>query len=144
MKILQARNHPPRLAFIAILWVLTLTSVVNAATAPPEVARQQRIYSLAEVLQLALERNPGVAAAVAQREAAEAGRITARAYPNPSVEINGGPSRGRQPGVVDGNAWAFAFSQPLEYPGLREARSRSATAGVDSAGAGFTALRINL
>jgi cobalt-zinc-cadmium efflux system outer membrane protein len=107
-------------------------------------AAQPATYTLPEVLKLALASNPGVAVVAAQREAAEAGRITARAYPNPSVELGGGPSRGRQPGVVNGQYLAFGLSQPLEYPGLRDARSRTADAGVAYATAGVDAFRINL
>ncbi len=107
-------------------------------------AAQPATLTLPDVLRLALVSNPGVAVAAAQREAAEAGRITARAYPNPSVDVGGGPSRGRQPGVSNGQYWAFGVSQQLEYPGLRDARSRSADAGVASATAGVDAFRINL
>ena len=131
-----------RFVSLAVGGALLLAAGASPVRAAEQAARP--IFTLPEVLQLALERNPGVAVAAAQREAAEAGRITARAYPNPSVELGGGPSRGRQPGVVDGSAWAFGLSQPLEYPGLRDARSQTANAGVDSANAGFDAFRINL
>lgn len=142
-----SRNAGPRhfATRLACAAALALSGPAPAAAQPQ--ARGESgvpVYTLPEILTLALARNPGVAVAAAQREAAEAGRITARAYPNPSVELGGGSSRGRQPGVINGNAWAFGFSQPLEYPGLREARSQTADAGVASATAGFDAFRVNL
>ncbi len=131
-------------ARVACLGAALLCGSGIALAQTPAPRTETPVFTLPEALKIALERNPGVAVAAAQREAAEAGRITARAYPNPSVELGGGSSRGRQPGVVNGNAWAFGISQPLEYPGLRDARSQTADAGVASAVAGFDAFRVNL
>lgn len=139
---LLARASVLRAACAAILALCG--SGAASAQSVTEAPHRAAVFTLPEVLRLALERNPGVAVAAAQREAAEAGRVTARAYPNPSVEFGGGSSRGRQPGVVNGSAWAFGVSQPLEYPGLRNARSQTADAGVASAAAGFDAFRVNL
>jgi len=123
---------------------VSATPVLAADAAPRDAHAGLPVYTLPEVLKMALERNPGIAVAAAQREAAEAGRVTARAYPNPSIEMGGGSSRGRQTGVINGNAWAFGLAQPLEYPGLRGARSLAAEAGVASANAGIDVFRVNL
>jgi cobalt-zinc-cadmium efflux system outer membrane protein len=131
-----------RFVSLAVGGALLLAAGASPVRAAELAARP--IFTLPEVLKIALERNPGVAVAAAQREAAEAGRLTARAYPNPTIELGGGSSRGRQPGVVNGNAWALGFAQPLEYPGLRNARSQTADAGVATANASFDAFRVSL
>jgi cobalt-zinc-cadmium efflux system outer membrane protein len=82
--------------------------------------------------------------AAAQLRAAEAGRLTARAYPNPTLEVGGGPSLRRQPGVINGENWAVSIAQPLDYPAQRAARERSANASIESAAAGSEVFRVNL
>ena len=89
---------------------------------------------LAEFLALVERNNPELDAARQQRAIAEAESQVARAYPNPELEIGGGPWRSRV-GAAPGTATAYGITQPIELPSVRAARIGAAAAGIDSAGA---------
>ncbi len=89
---------------------------------------------LAEFLALVERNNPELEAARQQRAIADAESLIARAYPNPELEIGGGPWRSRL-GAGTGSATAYGFTQPIELPSVRAARIGAAAAGIESAGA---------
>ena len=89
--------------------------------------------SLTQVLGLLEQHNPAIAGAQARRESAKAALITAKAYPNPELELSGGGASGIGPGALNGTNEQVFLSQPLDLPFVREARRKVAEAGIDSA-----------
>jgi cobalt-zinc-cadmium efflux system outer membrane protein len=125
----------------------------------PEPARPaeaaDHVYSLAEVVNLAIEHNPrraGAAGAIDQRE----GRLVeAGAYPNPNVISRGGRGFLRDGGVAAPGGFSVPpptsateynalVAQPLEWPAKREARTNAARAGLEGSIAGFDETLLNL
>jgi len=99
--------------------------------------------SLAEVLGVIERNNPELAAARLQRPLAAADLRTARAYPNPELEIMAGPWRSR---VDSGSGWgnAIGIAQPLELPSVRTARVAAAEAGALAAEEAIRAARAQI
>ena len=85
--------------------------------------------------------NPELAAARGQRAFAEAESLTARAYPNPEVELGAGPWRSRV-GGASGSATQLGITQPIDLPSVRTPRIGAAEAGVAAALAGERATRL--
>lgn len=102
-------------------------------------------YSLNDVLQMAQTQSPIIEAAKAREAAASASIITARTIANPELEFGMGPTRYRTPGGLgnDGN-WGTAISQPLEFPGVRQARQAVATSSLKIASLGTELTAIEL
>lgn len=92
-------------------------------------------------LALVEQHNPELAAAREQRALAQAGALTARAYPNPELELGTGPWRSRV-GGANGTASQIGFSQPIELPSVRDARIGAALAGVTATEASVLAARL--
>lgn len=102
-------------------------------------------YTLPDVIDTALQNNPVVGIANAQKDAAEAAVTTAGTYANPQVEAVMGPSRYRTPGGQGGDRnWNVGLSQPLDFPGVRNAKIAVAEFGSKSAEAGAELMRIEL
>lgn len=89
-------------------------------------------YALDDLLTLARRDNFALQSARAQALAGRAGVTTARAYPNPELEVMGASFRARTPGTLGGGGSTLGFSQRIESPGLRTARIESATAGAQA------------
>ena len=89
--------------------------------------------NLSQVLSLLENHSPVIAGAQAKRDAAQAALITARAYPNPDMEVGGGAASGIGPGALSGSNEQLYLTQPLDLPFVREARRKVAEAGIDSA-----------
>lgn len=98
--------------------------------------------SLAEALVLAERENALLLVGEAAVEGARAGRVTARAYPNPGVGSQTGRQIVRLPGNVPGLVQLFSFAQPLELGALRPARLALAERGVEAASAQLEARRL--
>jgi len=88
--------------------------------------------TLNQALALAEEHNPQLRAGAAQIEAARAGTVTARAYPNPELGGLAGGQTFRVPGNVSGPVYSFSFVQPLELGPLRPSRIELAERGRES------------
>jgi len=131
----DARCHTSWLLLLAFIWGTLATTF----------ARAERVITLDDAIALAEERNPGVAANLGREEAARAGIVTARQYPNPSLDANVGPQRPRNnSGTLSGTAWGVGVAQPIEYPSVRESRRRTAEANLGSVEAGSAAFRAQL
>jgi cobalt-zinc-cadmium efflux system outer membrane protein len=124
--------------------LLGLVTALCAAAIVPA-ARAERVITIDDAIALAEEFNPGVAANLGREEAARAGIVTARQFPNPSVDANAGPQRPRGgSGVPSGTAWGVGVAQPIEYPSVRDSRRRTAEANLGSIEAGSLAFRAQL
>ncbi|MDO8347129.1 MAG: TolC family protein [Rugosibacter sp.] len=100
--------------------------------------------TLTQALVLAETHSPALKVASAQSDGAHAALDTARAFPNPDIEFGTGSSRLLPPTAQTGHNSALTLSQPVELPGLRNARQRAAQAGVVSGSAQLEDARNNL
>ncbi|MFN9753846.1 MAG: TolC family protein [bacterium] len=97
------------------------------------VAQAPQRLTLERALALAVEHNPQLRVASAQRDGAEAGIVTARAYPNPEMTTMVGPQFSRPNALTGPGARGllqhYSIHQPIELPAVRAARLRTAEAG---------------
>jgi len=122
-----------RLASVALL---TPCFLITQVCATP--------LTLTQALALAEKYSPAMKVANSQVDAAYSSRDTARAFPNPEIELGSGRSHLLPPTAQQGSNSALTISQPLEFPGLRNARERAAEAGVSSGNALLDEARLNL
>ncbi|SOY68618.1 Outer membrane protein of the copper-transporting efflux system CusCFBA [Cupriavidus taiwanensis] len=121
-----------------------LAAAAVPKTAPAGAAAAGPAYSLPQLLDLAQSTNKGVAAAEANVDAASAAISSARAYPNPQVEVMVGRMSGKQPGVTSGNAPSYAVVQKFDYPHQRSLREAMASRGLESSQAVRQGFRADL
>jgi cobalt-zinc-cadmium efflux system outer membrane protein len=100
--------------------------------------------TLTHLLSLARAGHPALAAERSRLDGAQATVQTARALPNPELELLAGRQSALQPGAPTGAARSWAITQPLELPGLRRARRGAAEAELDSARADYGAFEQRL
>jgi len=117
-----------------------LSLLMLAALAAPKVYATQ--LTLSEALRLSAKNSPALAAAAAQERGAQAALDSARAYPNPELEIASGMTRPRQSGGENGRIEMLGLSQQFELPGLRTARRQGAEAGMVSGAAALAEARL--
>jgi cobalt-zinc-cadmium efflux system outer membrane protein len=139
----RARRARIRSAYPRPRWLLLAALILG--TLGPAPAHAERTVTLDDAIALAEERNPNVTVNLGREEVARAGIVTARQFPNPSVDANAGPQRPRNnSGTLSGTAWGVGVAQPIEYPSVREARRRTAEANLGSVEAGSAAFRAQL
>lgn len=128
-------------------------SFVAAAAAPPaqaaagpalEQAARSATYAIDDLIALARRDNAALQAVRAQALAARAGITSARAYPNPEIELLRGPVQALTAGGPSGSGTGVSFSQRLENPALRNARTSAAEAAARGASIGVRAAENNL
>ncbi len=112
------------LRYFAVIFTLSIFGYGNLSAEP---------LTLLQVLNLLEAHNPSIANANARQDLAQAALVTSRAYPNPELEIGGGSSTGIGAGALNGSNQQVFMSQPLDFPFVREARSKVAEAGIISA-----------
>jgi outer membrane protein, heavy metal efflux system len=140
-------RHVRALFLYRALLVLT---VVPLTTAPAEelISKSEVVSSISlsitNLQRLGLEANGLIRAARSRVDAAEAGVISAGAYPNPELEFVGGHNRARALGPITGNSYGAYVSQRIENPFLRIARIGSAEADVEASQAGLDRTRADL
>lgn len=120
-----------RLTIIILTYLLSCGGVVWAL-AYSTVAAAAYPLTLEETLALA-QGNPTILASQAQKDAASAAVQTARAYPNPAVELMGGPSSSLETGGLSGPNAIALVAQPIELPSVRASRRDRAMAGLEAA-----------
>lgn len=111
-----------------------------ALVAPAQAAS----LTLAEALVLAEKHSPILSYSSATVQAAQAAATTARAFPNPELELSGGTSRPRQAGLESDRVETIGLAQPIELPGLRSSRRNMAEAGVNASTAAQQQTRLEL
>ena len=102
------------------------------------------LLTLETALRLAATHSPILADIVAQERGAHAALTTARAYPNPDLQLGAGKALSKLQHIQDGQTNAAALSQLIELPSVREARRQGAEAGIAAAEASVSDARINL
>ncbi len=93
------------------------------------IAGGQKTYTLDALVSIAIEKNPSVAVFNANLETAKASVISARAYPNPEMEFQGGSAKSLDTSVSQGE-YSIGIGQPLERPKKRLYRQQAAEAEV--------------
>jgi outer membrane protein, heavy metal efflux system len=107
-------------------------------------------YDLLRIIDLAVERNPVMAGARGVIDQNAGQRVTAGAYPNPTIKGDGGRGFLRDAGPLTGeiptsaNEYFVSAGQPFEWPSKRAARQLAAEAGLAGATAGLVEARLNL
>ncbi|TXL65364.1 TolC family protein [Zeimonas arvi] len=90
-------------------------------------------FTLEQLVDRARVESPAMAAARAEALAARAGIATARAYPNPELQVGRSNSDARLAGAPAGSGSSIAITQRLESPTLRDARGRGSEATAQAA-----------
>lgn len=94
-------------------------------------ADEQKAYTLDELISIAVVKNPSVAVFKARLEAAKAGILSAIAYPNPGIELQGSNAKYLETSKTK-NEYSIGISQPVELPQKRSYRRQAATAGAEA------------
>lgn len=103
------------------------------------------IYSLDDILVLAVEHSPKLAGAEGLLRQSRGQQITAGAYPNPSISGTLGRGAIRDPSTGTRiTERTVVVEQPLEWLGKRQARQEAAEAGVAGASAALEETRLTL
>ncbi|NKB82427.1 MAG: hypothetical protein GKS05_11175 [Nitrospirales bacterium] len=103
-----------------------------------------RSYTLQEVVALALTHNPAIQLGKGFIDEKAGEELTSQAYPNPSLGIQSGHGQVLDPTGPSLTERYVSLSQPLEWPGTRMARQKSAHAQVGSAEASFEEIQLNV
>jgi outer membrane protein, heavy metal efflux system len=126
------KTLPTSLA-IGLALTLLISSHRGLAAEPPKSVK------LSELLNLARSANLQLEVSKRDRDIAIAGVTTAKALPNPEVELTPGQFRNRSgtpsSGSNSGLGLGLSIAQPIEFSGLREARQGLAESRVSLAGA---------
>ena len=132
-------NVIKRVSCIALVWagIGSIGSLSFAQNQTPKT-----VFSLDELIMLALESNPQVMAARDQTRAISGQLRSARAIPNPEFEVNTGQQRGTSGGLNTGNLSSWAVTQPLDLPYTRFPRVNAAQAQLQAAEANRVAFEI--
>ncbi len=110
-------------------------------------AKEPLKLSIEEIQRLGLEANGLVLAARSQVNIAEAGIVSASAFPNPEITVVAGPDSNRYPLNITGPTSmqrTVTVNQPIENPFLRQARIGSAAANVEMNRASLDQVRADL
>ena len=102
-------------------------------TQTPRAAAPGTIYSLEQLIQIALESNPRVLAARDQAAAASGQLRIAKSVPNPQFEYNTGQQRSATGPLTTGNVSSWSVTQPLDMPYMRFPRVDAAEANARAA-----------
>ena len=131
------------IAYILFFGLFASTSFVFAQPASsPDVLPT---YTLDDIVKLALAHNPTLQENQGILEQKEGQRRIASAYPNPTIAIQGGRGSLRDPSMETTITERYiTLSQPLEWPGKRDADQRAAQAGVESAQASIQGVQLDV
>ena len=126
-------------------WIFTGALLPLLMTCTVVLAQDNRSYRLNEMIDMALKYNPALQEATTLIDQGRGIQATAAAYPNPSITGTVGPGRTRE--ALRDIAFferGVAVSQPVEWPGMRQARQRAADAMLAGSQAAVDATRLNL
>ena len=99
-------------------------------------------FTLEQIVSISAEQSPSINISKAREESAAASVITAKTFANPQFEVGAGPTSYRTPGGQGSNGnWGLALSQPVDFPGVRQARRDVAENNVQVAAFGTDVTR---
>lgn len=126
--------------------MMPVTLPVAAQSDPPAASRPPvTMLTIDQLTKIILDNNTELIAAQRQREAAQASVTSARAFPNPRLDVASGDNTQRPAGTaLPGRVEVRGVSQLIENPFLRSARIDSAAAGSVAAGHELDAVRNGL
>lgn len=93
-------------------------------------AQEKKVFTLDELLSMAFVSNPSAAVFKANIEAGRGEALSAAAYPNPEIEIEGGRGESLETGGTKGE-YAVGIGQAIEWPSKRRFRKQAARASVE-------------
>lgn len=93
-------------------------------------AEEKKSYTLDELLPIAFGKNPSLAIFKANLEASRGEALSAAAYPNPEIGIEGGRGKSLEAGGSKGE-YSVGIGQPIEWPSKRKFRKQAAKASVE-------------
>jgi outer membrane protein, heavy metal efflux system len=111
-----------RLIPLALLFISSITTV-NA-----QLTIESSKLKISQLIEMAKQSSLQIEGAKQDVVASEAGLITARAYPNPDLEVT--PGRASSKAGNGGSSTAFGIVQPIEKPSFRQARQDLASSRV--------------
>jgi len=126
--------------FLITFFVYTFFSFLNSFPA----ASEENIYSLNELIEIAIKENPQLKAFKAGVDISKGELVQASLYPNPEIEGEG--LRGRALGAENkmGKEYNFTLSQPFEWPLKRFYRKKVAEKDVDIASLELEEFKLDL
>lgn len=133
-------------AFMSFLFSFLFSGSGHSALAAEGASPQAVVptFQLHEVLALAIEKNPQVLESEGLVEQRIGGKISASAYPNPTLSFYSGHGTVRDPSGISLTERWVVLSQPFEWPGKREARKQAAQEGLEGAMASREEVKLNL
>lgn len=119
------------LCVLKLIFFMLVLMVSGIRVLSAEEISDKRVYTLPEILSIAGERNPSAAVFQSNIEAARGELTSARAYPNPDLELELGKGKALdQPGSAYERQDRLGVGQSLEWPGKRFYRRKAAEAEV--------------
>ena len=135
--------HVLLIAFGLFLSLLSTAAFVQAQSASSSDILPT--YTLQDVVKLAMAHNPAIQESQGILEQKEGQKYIASAYPNPTIAFQGGRGSLRDPSMGTTITERYiTLSQPLEWPGKRDADQRAAQAGVESAQASIQGAQLDV
>ncbi|VAW38659.1 Heavy metal RND efflux outer membrane protein, CzcC family [hydrothermal vent metagenome] len=113
------------------LYILALPLLVVIFFPRYAAAEDIRSYTLSDLMNIAVQKNPSVAAFKANLAAARGVVISAGAYPNPELEFMKGRGEALD-GSESRNEYSISIGQPIEWPGKRSFRKKAAVAALEA------------
>lgn len=143
------------LRFSIVLCLSSAAVIAGPMSAAAADTPRTASYTLLDVLELTLDRNPYVAIAQGTIDQTHGERISAGAYPNPTISGHTGLGYLREAGVFNPSAVVEgtpnhliekmgAIGQTFEWPAMRRARKSAADSGLAGATIGLVETRLNL
>ncbi len=119
-------------------------SIAQADSSVHSISNPEKTFTLDEILSIALAHNPLLAERQSIVKQKEGNAQTTSAYPNPTISVQSGRGSIRDPSMGTSITERYVtLSQPLEWPGKRNAQQRAAQASVQSAQAGLAEAELN-
>ncbi len=112
--------------YISVVFFLMILLITGLAT-----AEEKKIFTLADLLSLAIDVNPTVAVFRANLDASRGEAVSASAYPNPEVEFEVGRGKSIDTGESKGE-YSLGIGQAIEWPSKRHFRKNVAKASVEA------------
>ncbi len=144
-------NFPRRKAIMVKIIILPLLLMISGfSTSPSEsqmnaTSKEMKTFRLKEILSTALAHNPLLAEGEGIIQQKEGDVLRAKAYPNPTISVQGGRGSVRDPSMGTSITERYVtLSQPLEWPGTRNAEQDAAQASTESARSGLDETKLNI